>query len=498
MADSADGGVAGQIREFLKESSVYGIGLAVSKAASFIILPLVTAKLTAADLGVLTLLQVMGAVVMIVLNSGVQQAINRNYYDENTAEHRAAVVGTGLLWRLALTVIVVGALALSAPLSTRLMLGESSRTYVVYFLFSIANIAVMSPQGIAYTLYRVRRQPVLNMSFSIAGVVVSTALVALLLWAIPRGIRGVLEASLVANAVITIAMLPDLLRSARLRFRMDVFRGIVSYGLPFLPHHLAVYLLFGVDRYFIEHYIGLTEVGLYSYAYRVAMILTLVLEGASMAWTPFLFSIQARADALRIHALSARYVIATIIGAAAFVVVFGTELVRLLAFRGPEYWSAASLVPLIVAGYVFLGMYQVFSAAVGIPKKTRLLPQFSGTGLVANLVLNWVLVPRHGSQGAAIATVISYACMGILAAVMTHRVYPVPYEWRRIAVLVLVGVAVTIAGSLVSVEPLAPRVAIKLLVLAGYPGLLYVFGFFNERERQAIAGVLNRVRRDKD
>jgi len=494
VAPRAEGGTGRQITAFFKESAVYGVGLGVSKFSSLLILPILTATLTPADLGVLTLLQVFGAVLAIFLNAGVQQAINRNYYDENTDEHRAAVVGTGLLWRLILTGVLAGGLALAALPMTRAVLGEATHLHVIYYLFTLANVAIMAPQGIAYTLYRVRRQAVRNTAFSVSGVTISFVMLVWLLWWRERGIRGALEAAVLATAAMTLAMLPDLLRSAKLRLRKDVLRGILSYGLPFLPHHLAVYLLFGADRYFLQYYRGATEVGLYSYGYRIAMIMTLVLDGASMAWTPFIFSIQHRQDAKEIHALTARYILALIVGTAAGLCLFAAELVRLLALHSPEYWKAASVTTWIIVGQVFLGVYQVFGAAVGIPKRTRLYPVFSGSGLVANLLLNWLLVPRYGMMGAAVATLISYAVMGLLALGITQRVYPLPYEWGRLFVLALAASVCVAAGSMIPQMGLWPTLLAKLGCLMLFPLILLTMGFLNERERARLRELVSQFR----
>ncbi len=472
---------------------MYGIGIVAGKAVGFILTPVMTSVFTPADFGVLVMLQVFASVLSIFLNAGVQQAINRNYYDDNTAEHRAAVVGTGLLWRLILVLVIVGSMALAAQPVSSLVLGDSSRESVIYFLFTLANVTIMAPQGIAYTLYRVQMRAFRNTAYSVAGALMSVVTMIWLLLVMERGLRGALEATILANAFVTIAMAPDLIRSATLKLRKDVLRGILSYGLPLLPHQLAIYLLFGADRYFIAIWHTEADVGIYSHAYRVGMIMTIVLEGAGMAWTPFIFSIQQRDDARRIHALTARYLATIFIGTAAGLMVFGTELTKLLAFAAPEYWAAAPLVPWVVGGYVFLGAYQLFGSAVGIPKKTRLLAVYSSTGLVANLILNALLVPEHGAMGAAIATTVSYACMAATALAITQRVHAIPYEWNRFLILVAAGAAAVTCGLLVPEITLWARVLVKLACVALFPALLAALGFFSASERERMTAVKDQI-----
>ncbi len=485
-----DGGVFATVLRFFKDSAVYGLGLGINKLVSFISLPIFTAMLTPADMGVLALLQVFAAILAIFLNAGVAQAIKRNFYDEATEEHRLAVVGTGLLWRLLTNAAILIALAAAARPVTGLLLGEATRANLLYYGFTLANVAAMSPQVIAYSLFRVRMQAKRNTAFSVVGSVLSLASTVVFLWWLDRGIRGALEAAIAANLVITLAMVPELLRSSTLRLRVDVLKGILSYGLPFLPHHLAIYLLFGADRYFLKYYWTDTEVGLYSYAYRIAMIMSLILEGASMAWTPFIFSMIGKENAKRIHALTGRYILTLIVGSGLALTLFGDGLVRLLALRSPEYWGAAVVVPWVIAGHIFLGMYQVFGAAVGIPKKSHMLLVYSSTGVVFNLVLNWFLIPGYGMIGAAIATAVAYCAMAAAAVMITQRVYPVPYEWSRIGVLLVAGVVCGAGGLILPDMGFWLTGAAKLGCLLLFPGLLWALGFFNQREREILAQVL--------
>jgi O-antigen/teichoic acid export membrane protein len=494
VASAGDTSFGGLVRTFLKDSSVYSIGIAFGKMTSFLVLPILTARLTPADFGTLKLLQVFSGILAIFLNAGVQQAINRIYFDDSSEEHKREVVGTGLLWRLVLTTVLLGGLALMATPVTRLLLGDATSDSILYVQFTLLNLAILAPQGIAYNLYRLRMQAARNSMLSVSGGLIYIVVLVVFVVALTRGIRGVFEASIVANLLMTLILLPNLLRSSKLGIRKDVLRGIITYGAPFLPHQLAGYLLFGADRYFLEAFGTRTDVGLYSYAYSIGMAMTLVLDGAGMAWTPYVFSIQKRDDARRLHATTARYVLAVIASMAVLLTAFAPELVYLLASSRPEFWVVSSLVPLFVLGYTFLGAYQVFGTAVNIPKKPIYLLLYTSSGMVTNIGLNWLLVPRYGMMGAAVASVIAYSVMGILAVIVTQRVHYIPYEWRRLGVLALCAVA---AGSVALIIPQTLSVptglAIKGSLALSFPLALYALGFFTVEEKAALARILEAV-----
>ena len=88
-------------------------------------------------------------------------------------------------------------------------------------------------------------------------------------------------------------------------------------------------------------------------------------------------------------------------------------------------------------------------------------------------------------MGAAIATLISYAVLFALMAWRAHAVFPVPYQWRRVATVALAAVALTVLGKLTD----AP-LAVALALTAAYPVLLALLGFYLPAERKRIRRLL--------
>jgi len=106
-------------------------------------------------------------------------------------------------------------------------------------------------------------------------------------------------------------------------------------------------------------------------------------------------------------------------------------------------------------------------------------------------------VPRYGVQGAAVATALAYAVLAGVSAVFARRVYPVDYEWRRMAQLAAAGLCgyavavLVVPGTWANVPALLARV---LTASAVYIGLLVVTGFATAAERRRVMEVWGRAR----
>jgi hypothetical protein len=88
-------------------------------------------------------------------------------------------------------------------------------------------------------------------------------------------------------------------------------------------------------------------------------------------------------------------------------------------------------------------------------------------------------------MGAAIATLAAYTLLFVGMAWRSHRVFPVPYQWRRVATLAAAAVALTVLGKL-----LPSRVVLAVAFTAAYPFLLALLGFYLPAERRRLRRLL--------
>ena len=152
---------------------------------------------------------------------------------------------------------------------------------------------------------------------------------------------------------------------------------------------------------------------------------------------------------------------------------------------------------MILLGYVFSGMYAVVTAGLYIERRTSVLPLIAGAGAVLNITICIVAESRWGMVGVAWATPAAYGLMAALGAWQSNRVYPVPFEWLRLAHLA----AIPWRGCSRSdrwvaahgVTPLSPvAIGSKLVLIAALPALLLATGFFRHGELQALRAMIPR------
>ena len=243
------------------------------------------------------------------------------------------------------------------------------------------------------------------------------------------------------------------------------------FGLPLLPAGLAIWVVDFADRLFLGRIVDQHEVGLYAVGVKIASAMVLVQLAFRTAWPAFAYSLEEGPEARRTFAYVLTYTSLLGCWMSLGLGLLAPWLVDWLA--APEFASAERVVaPLAFAGALLVA-YTTLSIAASRANQTQRYWQVAVVGAAVNVGLNLLLIPTYGMEGAAAATVAAYLVLAGGMAWLAQRLYPVPYEWRRLAIAVGVGVVLYAAGRLAD-APLAGAVAAgpRLSRRAGAAGLL--------------------------
>ena len=164
----------------------------------------------------------------------------------------------------------------------------------------------------------------------------------------------------------------------------------------------------------------------------------------------------------------------------------------------PGWYAAASPLPVIAFAYLAYGVSQVADAGILARNRTSVYPLISLTSVVINVSLCILLIPSHGMMGAAWATLVAYLWHMLMVGRVSYSIAPFILEWKRLAILIVMGIAVWVGAGLVPDWSLLARIAAKSVLLAFCPILLLMFGFLSADERDAIRKFRKMPSKNKD
>jgi O-antigen/teichoic acid export membrane protein len=272
---------------------------------------------------------------------------------------------------------------------------------------------------------------------------------------------------------------------------------MLRFGLPTVPADASVYALQVADRLYLFRGYSHAAAGNYSVALQFATVVFVMVRGFQYAWPPLAYSIQSDAQASRLYSLVTTYFLLATGVVVVAVALLGRWIVRLLA--APQYFGAHAALPWLALAWTLYGLYQVMIVITGRAKVTvRNLPA-AAAGLVVNVALLLLLVPRGGLNlgiaGAGIALCGAYVAMLLVMHLLTRRLFAVGFQWRRLALLAAILAGVAVSGELLLPTSGFSGIALRIAWLALVPTLLLVTRFFAADERTQARALLVDARR---
>jgi len=470
--------VIDKLRQLVRGSLIYGAGNYGVKLVGFLLIPVYTRYLTPADYGILALVSTFSRIVFIFLNLGQSTALFRFYYDKDTPDARERVIA-GSLWIVVLfsMPLAVVILALSFP-TAALLLGEGALYPLV--AIGVLTMACRAFLRLPFAVLRANARETTYAIWSIARTALSAVLAVVLVVGVQWGVRGVLLGGLFSEAILAVLLLPMITGALRKGWAGPEMRAQLAFGLSLVPAGLASFVLDLSDRFFLKHYASLEEVGLYSLGYRFGEIILFVVSAVELAWPQFVFSNRRSERAPQLYAYATTYYIAGMLYLVLGLSMLAPEMVTLMA--APAFHRAVEVVPLIAVSELCQGLYYV--GTIGIMLMRRPLVRSVGLIVAAlvNIGLNFVLIPRYGMLGAAWATLIAFLVEMTLLVSVALSYYPIPYQWRRMARVLLAAGGLYAASSFLPAASVLVTVIFKGALLASFPIVLWLLGFFEPTE----------------
>ncbi|HEX2345103.1 MAG TPA: oligosaccharide flippase family protein [Gaiellaceae bacterium] len=474
-----------ELKRLGKHSAIYGLGGLVSRILAVLLLPLYTRYLSPSDYGKVETLIALTTVIGIVLRMGIHSAFFRFYFDSPEPEHRRLVLRTSFWFTMAMATagLIVG-VALSPQISD-LLFGTTDDAELVAAAF-VGLWAGMNYEQLT-SLFRVEERSAAFVAASLSNVLLTIGATLILVVALDKGPIGVIVGNFTGTLLVYAALVGYRREQLGLQFDRGMLREMNRFGIPLVPTALFLWVTNFSDRLFLVQLADVTEVGLYSVGVRIASAMVLLLTAFRLAWPAFAYSIEDEGEARRTYAYVLTYLVLVATWVATALALLSPWIVDWIA--APAFAESSRVVGPLAFAAVAFGAYIVVAIGVGRARRTQFNWVVTGVAAAVNIVLNLLFIPPYGMMGAAVATVAAYMTMFVGMAWWSQRIYPVPYQWRRVATAAGAGIALAAVGKLAG-----GGLPVAFLLVLAYPLALFLLGFYLPAERKAIGARLRLAR----
>lgn len=482
------------LKGLAKDTAIYGLSSIVGRFLNYLLVPLYTAKLSAASggYGVITNVYAYTALLFVILTYGMETTFFR--YSNKEGEDPRRVYST-ILMSVGFTsmVFVLLVFAFISPISSAMGYAD----HPSYIWTMALTVALDAFQAIPFAYLRYKKRPIkfaaLKMLFIIMNICLNLVFFVLLpalyensggegfiskIYDPTVGVGYAFYINLFCTGSITFLFWKEL-TGFKYVFDRALLKRMLGYSWPILVLGIAGILNQTADKiifpYVYKRADAHAQLGIYGAASKIAMIMAMITQAFRYAYEPFVFGKSKDKDNRDTYAKAMKFfVIFTLL---AFLAVIGyMDILKHLI--GNDYWEGLKVVPIVMAAEIMMGIYFNLSFWYKLIDKTIWGAWFSGAGCLVLIAVNVIFVPQYGYMACAWGGFAGYGTAMLLSYFVGQKHYPINYPVKEIARYVVVAIILCLGmrwanGSL----PMWGALAVNTVLIALFAAMIVKLDF---------------------
>jgi O-antigen/teichoic acid export membrane protein len=439
------------------------------------------------DYGALAILEASVLLIVGIIGTPMLSSLTRWYWDKEYIEQQKSIFFSSLAFLFIVTVPIIYALIHYADFFSILLFKTVSYSLILKFTFLSVAFRLLNNQIL--NLAKLQSKSVLYSSALILKLILTLGII---LWGIllkGYGLIIIWQANAIGEFVILLVLIPFVLKNIRISFQKTIIKEMLAYGTPLMLAATSGVILAVTDRYMLNSMSGLEKTGIYTLGFRIANTLKIVISTSlGMALTPILMKKINEKGSQRFYSKVMTYSGYIFIIGLLALSMFSLEILKV--FTGSaKYWAANGVIPLVSFALFFGLIKDNVTIGLIIRKKTKVIGLLIFITSILNIVLNMLFIPIWGIYGAALATLCSQIFFFITMAVQAQKAYFIPYEWKKLLILLLLAAVFLSFGLAISNLSIVFRLLIKVALFISFPFALRLFNFYDDIELVQIKAI---------
>ena len=416
------------IKLLASNSMIYGLGNILSKLSAVFLIPIYTRYLSMGEVGIIALLEMAELFIVTIVPLGLINAVWR-YFPESDKKEKVRILSSAFWGINGIGVIVfLILLSLREQIASHLQFGADGPMFILILLCN--SFFFIGGQFILW-MFQYEQKPIKYLAISLFQFLGVLILNIIFIVFLDKGIVGVLYSKFIIFFILYLISGSFILWRAAVMPSFTLLIKLMKYSLPLVFASFITPILTLSDRYFLNLFVSLEEIGVYSIAYKFGMLINMLLVvPLKRTLTPLIYQSGIGQDAQKIYK-DAMFYYALVGCFFLFAMnVFAPSLLQYFATN--DYASGAAIIPWIALAYFINGFRSFFRSSLALKNKTIILGWIGVITIILNIGLNFRLIRDLGVTGAVIATVISYFFVVSCIYFNAQRIIRIDWNWIRL------------------------------------------------------------------
>lgn len=452
----------GIIKKLASQTAIYGISSIFGRFLNYLLVPLYTYSLSAAEYGVVSEFYAYAGFLSVLLLFGFETGYFR--FRSKESPQRDVAYSTALLFIVLVNLCFFVSIWLINPQLSAALNYADHPEYVLWFAIILGLDAIAS---LPFARLRAENRAMRFAAVKIVEIMATVFLSLFFIWYCPKvyqpdtcswisllydptiGLGYIFIANLMASCVKFLLLLPQF-KGMVWGFDRVLFGQMIRYSLPMVVIGFAGIVNEMLDRALLKYLLpydyqtNMKMLGIYSACYKLSILMSLFIQAFRYAAEPFFFAYADKSDARKVYADVMKYFVIFCMLIFLMVTLY---LDFFQYFIGEEFRSGLKVVPILLMANLFLGIYVNLSIWYKLTDRTLMGAMVSLGGALMTIALNWYWIPKYGYVGSAWATLACYALMAFVSYLLGRIYYPVDYPVKRILGYVFLGLVLYLGST---------------------------------------------------
>lgn len=466
------------IKSLVKDTTIYGLSSILGRFLNWWLVPLYTVVFVDSQYGIVNNIYAYVAFAIVILTFGMETTFFR--FINKKGEDPNKVYSTILIFIASLaSLFVLLCFAFIDPISQFLKY-ENHQNYILMMAIAVASDAFTA---IPFAYLRYQKRPIRFAALKLVHIILNIGLNLFFLLLCPiiyktspewiswfynpdYGIGYIFVSNLIPSVLLVILLLPDYIK-VKFDFDIKLFKQMLRYSYPLIILGITGIMNQTVDKIlypFIFDNVeqGRAQLGIYSAGTKIAVVMAMFTQAFRFAYEPFIFAQNKDKDSKQTYAR-----VMTFFVLFALVMFLGVTfyLDILKYFIAPSYFAGIVVVPIVMLGELFFGIYFNLSLWFKLIDKTMFGALFSIVGCVIIVTINVIFVPIYGFIASAWATLACYFVMTVMSYFFGQKYYPIHYEVKKMTIYFFLAIVFYFVGTLPSIDNEVLRLLYRTILL---------------------------------
>jgi O-antigen/teichoic acid export membrane protein len=424
---------SGHFKALSKDIIYYGIGNMLYSIIQFITMPIIVKNFSKSQVANWNILLPTGILLAAIVTFGMDSAVVRFVKDADTEKEKKAIFSTGLLFEIGLTIVVAFFMWFFAKqFQTSLQLSSDNKG-AWFILILWLPCLVIGQYFQNWFKYNFQRSIFLKSIFTQSGIY----LTCIILMKVSNNLNlfNVIIAMLFSQLATVLIGFYYCSRLIVFTINIALLKKLIFYGLPFMIFAFGYNFITSIDRFILAGKINKDDFAIYTQAFRISAIISMIVSSFNFAFGPFLLSLLGKEEASStLSRLQTYYLMIMVFMGLCF---FATSKVIIILLSNASYINGYKFMYMFVIGYIFYGLYSFAQSGIIHSRKSYLNLYILTISLIVVFLIDFFLAPIYKGYGTALGFMITNILMVVLGSLFSSKHISITYNYFTDSILVL-------------------------------------------------------------